>query len=301
MQSIFYPHERIVERYDIKGCQLDRWSDAAPEGSEIIVVLKDLNFGENVICLDEQRAWFIQQVELDTQFLKDLDVMDYSLLVGLQPLHEDERILNKALANIIARTVSVSCKGSFCTNEPAGAEPKYMPLLPPIASTIPSNLEQSYTLSPESKSSIQDVLALYLSRRHSSEKDQEASTQSQTFMRDVLVPYLMRESGNDPASNSSTRVELLLQSLSLHSLEEDPSYILENRRLLPSCRNPLHVIDGPDYRYFIGIIDLFTVYSFRKKMEHLWKSIRYRGQNFSTVGPACYARRLCQWVEDHTT
>lgn len=56
-------------------------------------------------CLsDEQRAWFISQVELDTQFLKDLAVMDYSLLVAYQPLHLDEQTMNRTLANIIART-----------------------------------------------------------------------------------------------------------------------------------------------------------------------------------------------------
>uniref|UniRef100_A0A8D2LU40 Phosphatidylinositol-4-phosphate 5-kinase like 1 n=1 Tax=Varanus komodoensis TaxID=61221 RepID=A0A8D2LU40_VARKO len=191
MQSIFYPHERIIERYDIKGCQVDRWSEVAPEGSNVTVILKDLNFGEKAIHLDQQRPWLVHQVELDTQFLKDLDVMDYSILVGLQPLREDERILNQALIDIIARTVLHSMNSSSC--------------------------------------------------------------------------------------------------------------LAQNRRFLPSCRNPLHVIDGPEYRYFIGIVDLFTVYSFCKKLEHLWKSIRHCGKNFSTINPSCYARRLCQWVEDHTT
>ncbi|XP_025915565.1 phosphatidylinositol 4-phosphate 5-kinase-like protein 1 [Apteryx rowi] len=74
----------------------------------------------------------------------------------------------------------------------------------------------------------------------------------------------------------------------------------QHRRLLPASRNPLHVLDGPQLRYFVGIIDLFTVYGCRKRLEHLWKSIRYRGQSFSTVCPAEYARRLCRWVETHT-
>lgn len=74
----------------------------------------------------------------------------------------------------------------------------------------------------------------------------------------------------------------------------------QNRRLLPNFKNPIHVIDGPQERYFIGIIDIFTVYGFKKRLEHLWKRLRYRGQSFSTVSPPSYCLRLCQWVQDHT-
>lgn len=95
-----------------------------------------------------------------------------------------------------------------------------------------------------------------------------------------------------------------VQDLSLQSIaKSDPELahvLAQNRRLLPRSKSPLHLLDGPELRYFMGIIDLFTVYSFRKRLEHLWKCIRYRGQTFSTVSPSDYARRLCQWVEAHT-
>lgn len=74
----------------------------------------------------------------------------------------------------------------------------------------------------------------------------------------------------------------------------------QNRRLLPNLKNPLHVIDGPEQRYFIGIIDIFTVYSFKKRLEHWWKSLRHPGRSFSTVSPQSYCLRLCHWVHDHT-
>lgn len=38
-----------------------------------------------------QRSWFLRQLELDTTFLRDLNVLDYSLLVAFQLLHEDEK------------------------------------------------------------------------------------------------------------------------------------------------------------------------------------------------------------------
>ncbi|XP_036042270.1 phosphatidylinositol 4-phosphate 5-kinase-like protein 1 isoform X2 [Onychomys torridus] len=91
MQSVFYPPSRISERYDIKACELSRWVEPVPEGSPLLLVLKDLNFQGKTINLGPQRNWFLRQMELDTAFLRDLNVLDYSLLVAFQLLHEDEK------------------------------------------------------------------------------------------------------------------------------------------------------------------------------------------------------------------
>ncbi|NWX96873.1 PI5L1 protein, partial [Nothoprocta ornata] len=188
---------RLPRRYDIKGCRVNRWAEPAPEGSPAFVVLKDCNFEGKTISLGSQRSWLLQQLELDSRFLEELRVLDYSLLLALQPLHADERLPSSlSLASIVARAAHL---------EDADAAP-------------------------------------------------------------------------EPGAHA----------------------LAQHRRLLPASRNPLHVLDGPQLRYFVGIIDLFTVYDCRKRLEHLWKSIRYPGQAFSTVCPAEYARRLCRWVETHT-
>ncbi|XP_029467206.1 phosphatidylinositol 4-phosphate 5-kinase-like protein 1 isoform X2 [Rhinatrema bivittatum] len=250
MQSVFYPDERIIARYDIKGCQVNRWTEPASEGSQIIVVLKDLNFEGNCICLAQQRAWLIQQIQLDTKFLQDLHVLDYSLLVAFQPLHADERSQSWSFANLILRTKkSINAGGSPTTS----------------AHTImPGVVEEEGGVVPAS-----EVVS-------------------------GTEPCCVREK---PGGNRVVMKKIGPQL----SAESDLSDILaQNRRLLPTYKNPLHVLDGPELRYFLGIIDIFTVYGFGKKLEHLWKSIRYRGQTFSTVSPASYAQRLRQWVETHT-
>lgn len=38
-----------------------------------------------------QRSWFLRQMELDTAFLRELNLLDYSLLVAIQFLHKDEK------------------------------------------------------------------------------------------------------------------------------------------------------------------------------------------------------------------
>ncbi|XP_040487344.1 phosphatidylinositol 4-phosphate 5-kinase-like protein 1 isoform X3 [Ursus maritimus] len=190
MLSVFYPAGRISERYDIKGCEVSRWVEPAPEGSPLVLVLKDLNFQGKTIDLGPQRSWLLHQMELDTAFLRELNVLDYSLLMAFQLLHEDERGPGNSL---IFRTVR-SVRGVQSPEEPAS----------------------------------------------------------------------------------------------------------QNRRLLPDSPNALHILDGPEQRYFLGLVDLATVYGLRKRLEHLWKTLRYPRRTFSTVSPARYARRLCQWVEAHT-
>ncbi|XP_032721831.1 phosphatidylinositol 4-phosphate 5-kinase-like protein 1 isoform X2 [Lontra canadensis] len=190
MLSVFYPAGRISERYDIKGCEVSRWVEPAPEGSPLVLVLKDLNFQGKTIDLGPQRSWLLHQMELDTAFLRELNVLDYSLLMAFQRLHEDERGPGSSL---LFRTVR-SVRGVQSPEEPGS----------------------------------------------------------------------------------------------------------QNRRLLPDSPNALHILDGPEQRYFLGLVDLATVYGLRKRLEHLWKTLRYPGRTFSTVSPARYARRLCQWVEAHT-
>ncbi|XP_068105889.1 phosphatidylinositol 4-phosphate 5-kinase-like protein 1 isoform X2 [Hyperolius riggenbachi] len=248
MQSVFFPDERITGRYDIKGCQVSRWTEPEPEGSRVLQVFKDQNFEGNVICLDQQRAWLLRQAELDTRFLCELNVLDYSLLVGFQPLHADEKSQNWSLANLIVRTKrSVNGTGSPTTSQCA---------------SVPGTVEEE---------------------GDSMEKEDDGT-----------------ECSGTPELSSAKNPHIKKISHQFSTVSNISDVVAQNRRLLPNYRNPLHVMDGPEQRYFIGIIDIFTVYGLRKRLEHLWKSMRYRGQEFSTVGPLRYSQRLCHWVETHT-
>ncbi|XP_026153492.1 phosphatidylinositol 4-phosphate 5-kinase-like protein 1 isoform X2 [Mastacembelus armatus] len=252
MQSVFYPDDRISARYDIKGCEVSRWTEPAPEGSQIIVVLKDLNFEGQYIILDQERPWLLRQVEIDTLFLQRLSVLDYSLLLAHQPLHHDERHQCLSFATLIMRTKR-------------SVNPRSSPVYAGVAA-VPGAV-------PE------DDCTLLLS-----EADGSSLKQPQTgdASKDNTLQLFPKFAGSD----SDTA--------------EPPDFRAQNRRLLPNLKNPLHVIDGPEQRYFIGIIDIFTVYGFKKRLEHLWKRLRHPGRSFSTVSPQAYCLRLCQWVQDHT-
>ncbi|XP_073697067.1 phosphatidylinositol 4-phosphate 5-kinase-like protein 1 [Garra rufa] len=259
MQSVFYPDDRITARYDIKGCEVSRWTDPAPEGSQIIVVLKDLNFEGQYIQLDQQRPWLVRQVEIDTAFLQTLNVLDYSFLLAHQPLHHDELSQSHSFATLIMRakkSVNPSSSPTHATS----------PTVPGVVAE-----EDSTLLSSELNC---------------------ASTQCH------ITEMHSGNGGTDIVSPEEDQIE---QTSRVGAESADlQTFQAQNRRLLPNFKNPLHVIDGPEQRYFIGIIDIFTVYGFKKRLEHLWKRLRHPRQTFSTVSPPAYCLRLCQWVQDHT-
>ncbi|XP_062291111.1 phosphatidylinositol 4-phosphate 5-kinase-like protein 1 [Scomber scombrus] len=252
MQSVFYPDDRINARYDIKGCEVSRWTEPAPEGSQIIVVLKDLNFEGQYITLDQQRPWLVQQVEIDTHFLQRLNVLDYSLLLAHQPLQHDERHQSLSFATLIMRTKKSVNPGSSPIHAGVAAVPGAVP---------------------------EDDSTLLLSETH-------AGCLMQTQAGDAPSGGNLHMCPEHAGPDSETA--------------ELQDFRAQNRRLLPNLKNPLHIIDGPDQRFFIGIIDIFTVYSFKKRLEHWWKRLRHPGRTFSTVSPQTYCLRLCQWVQDHT-
>ncbi|XP_047278735.1 phosphatidylinositol 4-phosphate 5-kinase-like protein 1 isoform X4 [Homo sapiens] len=68
-----------------------------------------------------QRSWFLRQMELDTTFLRELNVLDYSLLIAFQRLHEDERGPGSSLIFRTARTLtSSSLAPSSCLHLSSG-------------------------------------------------------------------------------------------------------------------------------------------------------------------------------------
>jgi len=112
MMNIFYPDERLERRYDIKGCRVGRFTKL-PHQRSADVIRKEQNL-ENAekLHFGNQRQWLLTQVGLDSEFLRSKSVLDYSLLIGVQQLHDDEK--DSTFASVVARaTKSTSTKHSL--------------------------------------------------------------------------------------------------------------------------------------------------------------------------------------------
>ncbi|XP_033643412.1 phosphatidylinositol 4-phosphate 5-kinase-like protein 1 [Asterias rubens] len=327
MQSVFYPDDRITERYDLKGCSASRYVKPLKEESHKVIVLKDNNFEGKTIQIGAQKCWFIKQVEIDTKFLENQGVMDYSLILGVQILHADEKIMTDNLADVVVRArrsvkLLPESPNSLCPNckrrLPSWNQRSTVKIHPGLKTPSKSSSPQDIN---ETESRIQQHLDYAA--------DDELSTTGEAGRHQLdereLLPVDMDtpDSTKDDVGLGETSGQVLpgmvtmsnSQGNQLNSqgnqlneppeLRESNSSFCEcanllkmdevlncNQRLLPNTANPLHIIDGQNHRYFVGIIDVFTRFTFRKKMEHLYKCMRYPTQSFSTVRPEQYAKRF---------
>lgn len=74
-------------------------------------------------------------------------------------------------------------------------------------------------------------------------------------------------------------------------------------RTVGCCRTPPTPYTswtGREHRYFLGLVDLTTVYGLPQAAGATVEDAALPRPDLPTVSPACYARRLCQWVEAHT-
>ncbi|KAF5357119.1 hypothetical protein D9756_006799 [Leucocoprinus leucothites] len=84
MNNLFPPHKDIHETYDLKGSTVGReYPEAKAE--------KNPRAGKTLELGPEKRALLAEQLRRDTEYLKSVDVMDYSLLVGVHSMKRGNR------------------------------------------------------------------------------------------------------------------------------------------------------------------------------------------------------------------
>ena len=91
MQSVFWPASplKLEKKFDLKGCQGGRGEENSAADDSI--VLKDKNFRDwKIHLMANEKPDFLQQITNDVKFLElSLQVMDYSLLIALEPLADN--------------------------------------------------------------------------------------------------------------------------------------------------------------------------------------------------------------------
>lgn len=94
MNNLFPPHRDIHETYDLKGSTVGREYPEARAKDNPKAVLKDLNWinrGKTLELGPENRALLTEQLRRDSEFLGKVDVMDYSLLIGVHNMERGNR------------------------------------------------------------------------------------------------------------------------------------------------------------------------------------------------------------------
>ncbi|KAI7869230.1 hypothetical protein BDF14DRAFT_1951240 [Spinellus fusiger] len=89
MENIFPSNLDVHETFDLKGSMFGRLTSDEEVARNPHAVMKDQNWVENQHTLKlgpTKRAIFLEQLERDVTLLKKLNIMDYSLLVGVHDL-----------------------------------------------------------------------------------------------------------------------------------------------------------------------------------------------------------------------
>ncbi|XP_071494258.1 phosphatidylinositol 4-phosphate 5-kinase-like protein 1 [Diadema antillarum] len=277
MQSVFHPEERIYARYDIKGCILHRYVSPEKQGSDYVSVLKDVNFGDQKLVLKDQREWFLRQIDIDVDFLRGFNIMDYSLLVGQQVLHFTETGEDTNLAQLVLR----------------------------VRKSLPQKLLKTYDNLTEGTKKSSQVNNVTDSR---SENEDRADLPGMVTTEENLalnpptgIQYNTNLKGSQEAASQ-------LGTVLTGGKERDPrlaselqlAFQRQNRRLLPNQANAVHIINGPHERYFVGIIDILGQYTVKKRLENILKSCIAPRTPFSAVNPSKYARRFKDYFAAHS-
>ncbi|XP_060569931.1 phosphatidylinositol 4-phosphate 5-kinase-like protein 1 [Ruditapes philippinarum] len=287
MQSIFYPTVRLEERFDIKGCLTNRYQNPNPSGKKTIIVLKDQNFMEETLCLGNQRDWFLTQLRADVDFLLSIGVLDYSLLLGRHPLHATEK--KESVGNLVLRMKKTfgqdkSSQPLKEANEDYGATNNQQPVSNNQAHGTPLHENQNSTETFELQSiAVNQETAM---SKHSPQKRLSFRSPKKSPMKNNAVSPVRR------------RNVTFLRSLSDKDYLDSTGIPFHNRRLLINNENSLHIIDGENLRYYVGVIDFFTQFGCRQRIAKIFKDIKTCCGNHSTEPPHVYAERFYQFISE---
>ncbi|KAI5794900.1 hypothetical protein FPQ18DRAFT_235526, partial [Pyronema domesticum] len=102
MNNLFPPHRDIHQTFDLKGSTIGREFKEEGLAENPRATLKDINWINRDMHLSlgpAKKAWFIEQVQKDVKLLQKLEIMDYSLLLGIHDLTRGNKddIRNSAL------------------------------------------------------------------------------------------------------------------------------------------------------------------------------------------------------------
>lgn len=122
MNNLFPAHKDVHESYDLKGSTVGLEYPEEKAAQNPRAVLKDLNWLNRRKTLElgpEKRALLTEQLRRDSDLLKELGVMDYSLLVGIHSMRRGNR------DNVRRNTLRVFSVSSFSSPAPRGGCSRY--------------------------------------------------------------------------------------------------------------------------------------------------------------------------------
>ncbi|EGG21885.1 putative phosphatidylinositol phosphate kinase [Cavenderia fasciculata] len=360
MKNLFNTPKIITSRFDIKGSTVGR-ELTTEELKKKHPTFKDLDFrrmGTKINLGPDRKKLFLHQIGEDCKFLVKLNIMDYSLLIGVHRkedamrMVEQEEILREsqggggggetATADTTGNTTlpcddyysssedeDYSDEDDDLTDEDDGDDLRASSKIGSIAQT-----KQYFKQIEQQKQQQLDEL----------QRTQHSSSASNQHYSHPLIPVHLNDPGHPNNLNEQPsqqqqqpRGSSSSSSNQPHPHPHPPHPHLHHHHIVhkDSClveldgpfpplvpkeeKSPIQSVPPkisifehdkggmqgidetgkpmPEY-YFMGIIDILMLFSFRKQFEHTYKSIFHKGE-ISAVEPVEYAARFINSIRDH--
>ncbi|KAG1738632.1 uncharacterized protein EDB91DRAFT_1249164 [Suillus paluster] len=262
MNNLFPPHKDIHESYDLKGSTVGRLLHPAKLEQNPRAVQKDLNWIDSNRVLElgpEKRALLMEQLRRDSEMLRDLGVMDYSLLVGL---HWGTRGNKENVRGTMLRV--------------------FEPSVPPI------RRKTTQTKNGRSPEAIAMRRIMRASDPHhlGTTLDLPTSPSPSTHTIPPVTPNTPRTRRSSTSNANATTP----QPQPTHPTQDRDHFLFYQDEGGLQATDEGN--DEMDVIYYLGIIDILTPYGGMKKCEHFWKGLKADRHKISPVPPAEYADRF---------
>lgn len=267
MSSVFDTDLLVHTKYDLKGSTIGRLTDAASCAAG--AVQKDLNFmnsNRKIRLGPTNIKKFYDTLRADTRFLEKMNIMDYSLLIGIHDRKNADSSLNgnASNGNQAAKQTQVPNKANSSSKLPGRRRSSGVVL----SSSVINNLENT-RVTPTSHG-----VAKAFSFPHSPDTASEAHKSFYT--------------GNNPAENNVCENESVPSSIFCSCDGGIASYAEDTDN------------NEGDETYFMGIIDILQLYNTGKKMETFFKGLSQDKTQLSSVNPSMYANRMVDFIMKST-
>lgn len=132
MNNLFPPYYDLRRTYDLKGSTLGREYIPHDGAAKSTAVLKDLNWVKNeehLMLGPAKSQQFLAQLERDVKFLKQINVMDYSLLIGVYDFAKADQATKPQSVYVVEPAHGVNLKGKELRKAVNSASPTEMTTL----------------------------------------------------------------------------------------------------------------------------------------------------------------------------
>ncbi|OZJ04476.1 hypothetical protein BZG36_02687 [Bifiguratus adelaidae] len=238
MGNVFPPNKDVHETYDLKGSTFGRYLPEEEVARNPNAVMKDLNWERKNRKLElgpTKRHLFVKQLQSDVKLLQQLNIMDYSLLIGLHDLKRGNKdnIRDTTLSLFqIARIVTAFKKAAAPVNR--------------------AERRKSLAYKRASSGSTSDRPTSSHAAGNNADGEGEKMMKMAVAQVDELALDVAKLTADDSIDER--------RNCAFYA--DDGGFTATTELNAPS-----------NVQYFMGIIDILTPYNVTKKLEHFWKGM----------------------------